>query len=57
MNSYILVRDYNQLAKETARDGTDDIITALSSPNTYNHVRQKMINNASEELSQLVAKR
>lgn len=57
MNSYKLVKDYNQLARETARDDTDNIITALSSLNTYNDVRQKMIDNASDELNQIMSRK
>lgn len=53
MNSYKVVKDYNELAQETANDHIDNIITALSSPRTFNDVKTKMISNASHELKEI----
>jgi len=52
MSSYKVVKDYSNLAQESAQDNLDNIINALSNPKTFNEVKFKMISNISEELKQ-----
>ena len=56
MNSFKVVKDYDEIAEEAARDGIDNIIEALSSPVTYDKLRKKMIANVGDELNQIEKK-
>lgn len=53
MNSYKVVKDYDEIAQGAAKDNTHNIITALSSRLTFDEICRKMIVNAEQELDQL----
>ncbi|MBC6113171.1 hypothetical protein ACFOG5_02650 [Pedobacter fastidiosus] len=56
MNSYKVVKDFDDIAQGAAQDNIHNIIMALSSPLTFDQVRRKMIVNAEQELDQLSGK-